>query len=138
MQGRRALSVIFVCLHMKTPRQQMATPQRSRTERSLPSVPSEIPYASSASYILWRSRCSFIVCGRCQIVSSIASANSTKNSIPVTTSLSITSAIFTERKAHAFVPSLSNAFSDYSAGSSVALSFSWTANRWSNCCTAVA
>lgn len=41
MQGRRALSVIFVCLHMKTPRQQMATPQRSRTERSLPSVPSE-------------------------------------------------------------------------------------------------
>ena len=97
----------------------------------------KISYASSVSYILWRPQCSFTFSGRCQIVSSIALVNSMKKSIPVTNPHSITSAIFSERGAHAFVLLLCNTFSDCSAGSLVALSFSCTANRWLNCCTAV-
>ena len=77
----------------------------------------------------------FIVYGRCQIVSSMASGKSVKNLLPATTSLSIASA---DRKVRVLVPLFFKAHSNCLAGSSsLTLSFSWAASRWSNCCTAV-
>ena len=68
-----------------------------------------IPYASSASYIPWRSQCPFIISGRCQIVSSIASASSTKNLIPVTPSVQSLRFSQIERHMHLFCRYLTHA-----------------------------